>query len=229
MVPGALSPATRAPGQTVGMAAPVDPVLVAAARHLIRPGRRALLGITGPPGVGKSTLATALAAALDAPCLGMDGFHLAQRVLVDLGRADRKGAPDTFDVAGYVALLRRLRAGEPNPVYGPVFHRELEESIAGELTVAPEAPLVITEGNYLLTWPEARAELDEVWYLDGDDRVRVERLVARHVAHGRAPADARVWVERSDEANARIVAATRHLADRVVASVDQAVVPGSKR
>ena len=122
-------------------------------------------------------------------------------------------------------------------MYAPVFHREIEESIAGELAVPAASPLVITEGNYLLTWSDVRAELDEVWYVDADPAVRVERLVARHVRHGRSPAAARAWVERSDEANARVVAATRHLATRVVPSVDQAVpgasgtpaAPGSNR
>jgi pantothenate kinase len=137
-----------------------------------------------------------------------------------LGRRDRKGAPDTFDAAGYVALLRRLREPGPGAVYAPVFDRHLEEAIAGAIRVEPTVPLVITEGNYLLLdtggWADVRPLLDEAWYVDVDDDVRVERLIGRHVEHGKQPAYARDWVLRSDEANARLVTATRHRADLVV-------------
>lgn len=150
----------------------------------------------------------------------MDGFHLAQAELTRVGRADRKGAPDTFDVAGYVSLLRRLRASDGATVYAPAFDRSLEEPIAGSIPVAPAVPLVITEGNYLLhdagEWAEVRPLLDEAWYLAPDEDLRVRRLVDRHVRHGKEPAYAREWVARSDEANARLVAPGRHRADLVL-------------
>jgi len=202
--------------------------LVARARRLAaRPGR-SVLGLVGAPGAGKSTLAAQLVAALGdlTALVPMDGYHLAGAELVRLGRAERKGAPDTFDAAGYAALLRRLRCaagperGEREPVYAPVFDRHLEEAIAGAIPVGPGVPLVITEGNYLLLdtppWHGVRELLDEVWFVELDDDVRVRRLVARHVAHGRSPEAALEWVLRSDEANARIVAATRSRADLVV-------------
>ncbi|WP_327662109.1 MULTISPECIES: nucleoside/nucleotide kinase family protein [unclassified Streptomyces] len=197
---------------------------VARARALVASGPRRLLGIAGPPGAGKSTLAEALVDALDgaAVLVPMDGFHLADRELARLGRADRKGAPDTFDAYGYAALLGRLRT--PNPgetVYAPCFERELEEPVAGALPVPPDVPLVVTEGNYLLLdeppWSTAvRPLLDEVWWVDVDDAVRVERLIARHVAFGKSPDHARSWVLRSDEANARRVASGRERADVIV-------------
>lgn len=197
---------------------------VARARALVASGPRRLLGIAGPPGAGKSTLAEALVDALDgaAVLVPMDGFHLADRELARLGRADRKGAPDTFDAYGYAALLSRLRT--PNPgetVYAPCFERELEEPVAGALPVPPDVPLVVTEGNYLLLdeppWSTAvRPLLDEVWWVDVDDAVRVERLIARHVAFGKSPDHARSWVLRSDEANARRVASGRERADVIV-------------
>jgi pantothenate kinase len=196
--------------------------LVDRARALARAGGRRLLGVAGAPGSGKSTVASALVAALgaDAVLVPMDGFHLAGAELRRLGRADRKGAPDTFDAAGYVALLRRLRARSPEVVYAPTFDRHLEEPLAGAVPVPPDVPLVVTEGNYLLHddagWAPVRAELDEVWFVDVDDALRVERLIRRHVEHGRTPEAAREWVLRSDEANARLVAATRDRADLVV-------------
>ncbi|KOY54829.1 nucleoside/nucleotide kinase family protein [Streptomyces sp. XY332] len=193
------------------------------ARALAASGTRRILGIAGPPGAGKSTLAARLAQVLGpelAVVVPMDGFHLAQAELERLGRADRKGAPDTFDAAGYAALLRRLRTPESAAVYAPAFDRSLEEPVAGRIPVDPAVHLVITEGNYLLyeagQWAAVRALLDEVWFLAPDDTVRVRRLVDRHVRHGKAPAHAQEWVTRSDEANARLIAAGRTRADLVV-------------
>lgn len=187
------------------------------------PAGRCILGIAGPPGAGKSTVARGIAEALGpevAVVVPMDGFHLAQAELVRLGRADRKGAPDTFDAAGYTALLRRLREPGTHTVYASAFDRSLEEPIAGSIPVGPHVPLVITEGNYLLhdagEWARVRPLLDEAWYLAPDDRLRIGRLVDRHVRHGRDPAQARAWVARSDEANARLVAPGRDRADLVL-------------
>ena len=190
---------------------------------LMAGGRRRLLGLVGAPGSGKSTLAEALLQALPgrAQVVPMDGFHLANVELRRLGRADRKGAPDTFDSAGYVALLQRLREQrEDEIVYAPEFRREIEEPIAGAIAVLAETQLVITEGNYLLLdegpWAAAAPLLDDVWYVDVDDALRHERLVRRHEQFGRSNAEALAWVAQTDEPNARRIAATRGRAQHVI-------------
>jgi pantothenate kinase len=145
---------------------------------------------------------------------------LAGAELIRLGRRDRMGAPDTFDTAGYVALLRRLREAGPEPVYAPTFDRRIEEPVARAILVEPTVPLVVTEGNYLLLdrggWQQVRPLLDEAWFVAGNDDVRVDRLIHRHIRHGKTFAEAREWVLRSDEANARLIAATRERADLVI-------------
>jgi len=190
---------------------------------LMAAGRRFLLGLAGPPGAGKSTLAEALAAHCGARAVvvPMDGFHLAQAELQRLGRAGRKGAPDTFDAVGYAALLARLRAQRPGDpaVYAPAFRREIEEPVAGAIAVEAHVPLVITEGNYLLLdeggWAGVRPLLDACWWIEVDDALRRERLVARHRRFGRSAEAARRWVESTDEPNARRIAAGQARADHV--------------
>lgn len=182
--------------------------------------RRVLIGIAGPPGSGKSALAEAVTARLGGfPTVAhvpMDGFHLADVELERLGRADRKGAPDTFDLAGYAALLARIAAGEA--VWAPAFERLLEQPIAQAVPVPADARIVISEGNYLLLpqWQAVRRHFDEVWYCRLDEHVRLARLVARHVQFGKTPDEAQRWVHRSDQRNAQLVAATEPDADLVV-------------
>ncbi|MEU9632048.1 nucleoside/nucleotide kinase family protein [Streptomyces luteogriseus] len=201
--------------------------LVLRARSLSRGGRRAILGIAGSPGAGKSTLAEHLVRELNrtgdpwVAHVPMDGFHLADAELERLGRRDRKGAPDTFDAAGYAALLARLREDHPaDTVYAPGFERDLEQPLAGAVPVPASARLIVTEGNYLLlgtgAWPRVRPLLDEAWFCELPEPERLRRLIARHEVFGKTPEEAAAWVERSDQRNAELVAATRDRADLVV-------------
>jgi pantothenate kinase len=209
--------------------------LVEAARRLALAGPRTLLGITGAPGAGKSTLARHLVDALGpdlAVLVPMDGFHLANATLRAWGRRDRKGAPDTFDAAGYVNLLRRLRATDEEVVHAPTYDRGIEESIGSAVPVPSWVRLVVTEGNYLLTdlgaWAAVPPLLDESWYLDLDEETRLERLVARHERHGKEPDHARAWATGTDERNAALVRRGRYRADRVVRLVDESDDTGER-
>jgi pantothenate kinase len=193
---------------------------------LARPGR-VVLGVAGAPGAGKSTLTSQLLERLCSDLgddavghLPMDGFHLADVQLDRLGLRDRKGAPETFDVDGYVAALRRLHDEPDRTLYAPGFERDLEQPIAAAVAIPPSVRLVITEGNYLLLpdggWERVRPLLAEAWFVTVADDVRRERLVARHEQFGKSSDAARAWVAGVDEPNARLVAATRGEADLVV-------------
>ncbi len=202
-----------------------DPELLAdRIEALVAMRPRVLVGIAGAPGAGKSTLAAAVAAALRArrvavAVVPMDGFHLADVALDALGRRGAKGAVDTFDGAGFAALLARVATGEET-VWAPAFDRELEQPIAGSIPVPPEARVVLTEGNYLLLpekpWNRVRALLDEAWYVDIDGDLRYSRLVERHVRFGKSRAAAEAWVQAVDEPNAARIRPTADRADLVL-------------
>ena len=192
-------------------------------------GGRVLVGIAGSPGSGKTTLARAVvervnaragSAAPVAAYLPMDGFHLANTTLDALGRHDRKGAIDTFDARGFVALLERVATDREHTVYAPGFDRAVDEPVAASIAIPPEARLVVVEGNYLLVdaepWSRIRALLAESWFVATPESVRLARLVDRHTRHGRTPKAAEAWARDVDGANATLIEAGRMRATRVV-------------
>jgi len=184
---------------------------------------RFILGLTGPPGTGKSTVVTAIAEALHphrVAVVPMDGFHLANTVIRGTALQQRKGAIDTFDAAGYAHLIRRLHQRDEAVVYAPSYVRAMEEPIAASIAVPKDVQIVITEGNYLLSsepeWEAARAAMDQVWYLDTPDHLRLERLTNRHIDFGKTAERAAAWASGTDENNARAIAQTRDRADLVL-------------
>ncbi len=185
--------------------------------------KRVIIGIVGKPGAGKSTLTEQILNILPkgvVTIVPMDGYHLSNSQLTKLGLADRKGAPNTFDSDGYVNLLRRLRSEIDKDIYFPVFHREIEESYAADGVVLANTKIVLTEGNYLLLddmgWQGVAEELDEIWYVNTDDYLRLDRLTKRHQKFGKDADTAYQWARGSDEVNAKIVEATASKADYII-------------
>jgi len=196
--------------------------LVERIRRMGEGGRRVMIGLSGAPGAGKSTLAADLVDALapnPAVVVPLDGFHLASGVLAGTELAERRGAIDTFDGEGFGSLVTRLRA-DRTTLYAPRYAREIEDPIASAIVIPQQVRYLVVEGNYLLAqsspWREARQQMDEVWYIDIDPAVRLARLVARHKEFGKSSADAHRWSHGSDEVNARMIESCRRSADLVV-------------
>ena len=184
---------------------------------------RVMIGLIGKPGAGKSTLSNYLLKKLpkeSTALVPMDGYHLSNTQLKLLGRSDRKGAPDTFDSHGFVDILQRIMSNSIDEIYFPIFHREIEESIAAEGVIHPHTSLILTEGNYLLLdiagWSGVAKTLTESWVIDVDNDKRMARLVARHIKYGKSFEDAHAWAHGSDAANAELIETTRANADVIV-------------
>lgn len=219
--------------------APSADALARRALALAPPGGRAIVGVAGSPGSGKTTLARAVAAAADriagepvAVALPMDGFHLANATLDELGRRDRKGAIDTFDGWGFVALLRRLLEEREHAVYAPGFDRSVDEPVAASIAVPASARLVVAEGNYLLVdeepWAGIAGLLAESWFVATPEDERLRRLVERHTRHGRSPEAALAWATEVDGANARLIEPTRARATLVVPGTAPETLPAGR-
>jgi len=184
---------------------------------------RLVVGLVGAPGSGKSTIAEQLergltGAGVFAGLVAMDGFHLSNAVLDELGRRNRKGAPDTFDVEGYLATLDRVRADGAPQVFAPAYRRDLHESVAAGSIVSGTG-VVVTEGNYLALetrgWGAARERIDLLIHIDVPEEVLVLRLINRHEEFGKNPLAAGHWVRTVDLPNARLIATSVHRCDEV--------------
>ncbi|MFN7003035.1 MAG: nucleoside/nucleotide kinase family protein [Roseinatronobacter sp.] len=185
---------------------------------------RKLIAVAGPPASGKSVLGSALCSALrhdghKAELVPMDGFHLDNRLLAARGLLSRKGAPETFDVAGFLALVHRLRTGAE--VIYPIFDRTRDLSIAGAGVITPDCDFVIIEGNYLLFDEAPWSDLARIWdfsiWLDTPEATVLQRCISRWTLHGHNPDAARQRAEGNDLANARRIIASRLPADMVLA------------
>ncbi|ATX67433.1 nucleoside/nucleotide kinase family protein [Roseinatronobacter bogoriensis] len=197
----------------------ISPDLLKRLRDLHGTGRK-LIAVAGAPASGKSVLGMALRDALRrngqrAELVPMDGFHLDNRLLDARGLRARKGAPESFDVAGFIALVRRLRS-DAEVVY-PLFDRARDLSIAGAGVISPDCEMVIIEGNYLLFDEKPWSDLAALWdfsiWLDTAEDTILQRCVARWLGHGHDLDAARKRAEGNDLANARRIIAARLDAD----------------
>ncbi|WP_449372591.1 nucleoside/nucleotide kinase family protein [Arthrobacter psychrolactophilus] len=211
--------------------------LLSRAEDLIKASGRSILGIAGAPGAGKSTISEWLFEHLltryprQIALVPMDGYHLAQSLLESRGMEHRKGAPDTFDGVGYVAMLAQIRAQTTQEIYAPVFRRDVNDAIAGAVPIPPETRLVITEGNYLLLdetpWNDVAELLDETWFVELDQAERLRRLTARHLLFDKDAAIAERRATGNDERNARLVAAGNRRSSVVIEHTSLVVATGS--
>lgn len=191
---------------------------------------RLVIGIAGYPGAGKSTLAKAIVETVNvsvpelAPAIvvPMDGFHLSNEELNEMGLLHLKGIPETFDSRAFVSALTGLKETEGKSFFFPLFDRSVERSTEDAIEVKNEHRLIVVEGNYLLVqrepWNRVRDLIDEIWFLDAELSAVRPRLIARHIEGGRSREGAIEKTESTDLPNARLIESTRPYADAVVYS-----------
>ena len=189
----------------------------------LSPGERRLVALAGPPGSGKSYVAERLldgGPAGAVAVLPMDGYHYDDELLTRLGRRAHKGAPDTFDVGGLAAMLKRLAANAEEAIAVPRFDRSLEIARAGAILIPQSVKVVVAEGNYLLLdeppWDALAGLFHLTAMIETDEAVLRERLTRRWLDHGIAAPEIAARVEDNDLPNGRRVLAASRAADIVL-------------
>ncbi len=190
-------------------------------------GKRRIVALAGPPASGKSTLAETLERNDSTmQVVPMDGFHLDNALLIERGLLSRKGAPETFDVAGFIHLIRRLKT-EDDVVF-PRFDRSLDMSIAGAGIIRPETTTILVEGNYLMLDQPVWRDLRQIWDLsvgiDVSLQVLEQRLLQRWIDHGYTPRDAQAKAEGNDLPNAKLVLESAYPCDIIIAQDQQSIM-----
>ena len=196
--------------------------------------RRFILGITGPPAAGKSTLAGRLVNAINsaagstvAAAVPMDGFHLDNVTLQRLGLTHKKGAPETFNSVAFLQLLRHIREVPRRGLSAPAYDRSLHDPQPDAIGISKDVKIIVTEGNYLLLnagqWSLIRGQLDEVWYVNASLGIIRRRLLERHLMNGLSMEEARNKNEGSDVPNAILVQQTVDSADLLIDDIGETV------
>jgi len=192
------------------------------------PGRRYLMGIAGIPGSGKSTFASQMLEAINrlrpgvARLIPMDGFHLPDSKLEQMGLRSRKGSPDTFDAQGYVSLLQKAQFVD-SVLHFSIYDRKQHAAVMIDdpmTRLDADVRIVLTEGNYLLLnhlpWITLRHVLDQCWFLHIDPEKAQRWLIGRHVQGGRSEAEAHTRYDHNDGPNTWYILTRSRTPDRII-------------
>jgi type I pantothenate kinase len=138
-----------------------------------------VIGVAGSVAVGKSTFSRVLRALLSrwpahprVDLVTTDGFLLPNRELEALGRLDRKGFPESYDVRRLIAFMADVKAGQ-GAVHAPVYSHQAYDIVPGEFQVVDRPDIVIVEGLNVLQTGDARVFVSDFFdfsiYIDASE------------------------------------------------------------